>query len=150
MSITLLHWLDHLPPGCTVLCTAASLESLPLPWRWRIDQELRLPDAMADPYQRQAVFAASLRRHGLDTAAADESLVVELATATDPENGIPRLASASARLAEGPLGRQVARLGTAADIAHWVSETILLHGRDASPAEASFWRAALAPAQEGE
>jgi hypothetical protein len=144
MSGTLLHWLDHLPSGCVAVVTANAPETLlPDQWRWRIDKEFQLLSATDDEGQRQAIFAAVLHRHGLNAVAADEGLVGELAANTHPDRGIPNLASPSARAAVGPLRRHVSHLHSAADIANWVSETILLHSRAASPQEGTFWRAAL-------
>ena len=149
MSAKLLHWLDHLPPGCVMVITASTPKNLPEQWSWRMDRTFQLPSADVDMVHRQAVFAAVLRNHGLDALAADEDLVVRLARDTDPTVGIPRLASPSARAAKGPLAQLKSSLASAADIASWVSETIMLFGRAGNPEEEDFWLDALTPIEQG-
>jgi hypothetical protein len=156
----LLGWLDALPPTVAVAVTAADAVRLPDQWRRRMESELALGLPGPTPYgvdaasldYRQAIFAALLRRFGLQVLAEDGDLLAELAEATHPGLRPPAwpLLNPAARLAlpGAPLAGLACQLKTGADIESWLTETTYLHAADAQqdggPSSPAFWRAAIA------
>ena len=150
MSTVLLAWLDGFTAGdplSTVVATCRRIDALPEPWRWRFELRLTLdePATLVDggietAVYRRAVFAAVLRRFGLEGPAADAELLDALAEQSHPLRTAHPIPSPIARASREPaLAGHTTVLDTGAAIHQWVADTIRLQALRQDPHQSTFW-----------